>query len=104
MVGGSGGRDAYSFELAGLGSDWETGLYDARNNRNLLINPSAAPIEEKEWVEAEGRLLVMLATCPPANCQAGDLEVRVTQRSSEKQALVEFNLDPAAQGPGCYCA
>jgi hypothetical protein len=46
--------------------------------------------------------MVMLATHPPVNCQAGNLEVHVTRKSSGKTAIVEFDLDPSAQGTGCY--
>ena len=44
----------------------------------------------------------MLATHPPVDCPAGNLEVHVTRRSFGKTAIVEFNLDPDAQGVGCY--
>src|SRR5438132_12963314 len=43
LVGGPGRRDAYAFELVGLTPDWKAGLYDIRNNRNLLVNPSDVP-------------------------------------------------------------
>jgi hypothetical protein len=43
-----------------------------------------------------------MAVQPPADCQAGKLEVHVTRRSCGKQAIVEFDLDPTAQGSGCY--
>jgi hypothetical protein len=49
-------------------------------------------------------MIIMLMTEPPAGCKQGRVEVRVTQRSSGKKAVVEFDLDPAAQGPGCYAA
>ena len=95
-------NDAFSFELAGLMPDWEAALYDTTNQRSLLVVPSHAPIEEAQWVECSGRLRVVLATHPPAGCEAGKVEVRVTRRSSGKTAIVEFDLDPSAQGTGCY--
>jgi hypothetical protein len=102
VVGEPGRLDAYTFELAGLTTDWKTTLFDMTNHRSLRADPSDAPIEEREWVESNGTLLVVLATEPPAGCQTGNLEVQVTRRSSQKTAIVEFDMDPAAQGAGCY--
>jgi hypothetical protein len=102
MVGGHGKRDAYSFGLAGLNADWKTKLYEATNNRDLLISSSDAPIEERHWVESNGGLMIMMGTQPPADCKTGNLEVHVTQRSSGEAAIVEFSMDATAQGPGCY--
>jgi len=102
LVGGPGKPDAYAFELAGLSPDWKAALHDVSNNRSLVVNPLDVPIEDTQWVQSDGGLVVMLATHPPVDCQTGNLEVHVTQRSSGKTALVEFNLDPAAQGSGCY--
>ena len=102
LVGDSGKRDAYAFELVGLASNWEACLHDVRNHRSLLVEPSDAPIAEAKWVESDGGLIVMLATHPPADCQSGTLEVHVTRRSCGKTAIVEFDLDPTAQGTGCY--
>ena len=102
VVGDPGKRDAYSFELVGLEPDWKAVLYDMKNNQGLLVNPSAVPIEETQWVESDGGLMLMLATHPPSDCRTGNLEVHVTRQSSRKTAVVEFDLDPTAQGPGCY--
>jgi hypothetical protein len=102
LVGEPGKQDAYGFELVGLASDWRSGLYDMKNNGSLVVNSTDVPIEEMQWVESNGGLMVLLATHPPADCQEGNLEVHVTRRSCGKTAVVEFNLNPAAQGPGCY--
>jgi len=102
VVGDPGKRDAYLFELVGLEPDWKAVLYDMKNNQGLLVNPSAVPIEETQWVESDGGLMLMLATHPPSDCRTGNLEVHVTRQSSRKTAVVEFDLDPTAQGPGCY--
>ena len=102
VVGYGGKADAFSFELAGLMPDWEAALYHMTNQRSLLVNPSHAPIGEAQWVECSGGLMIVLGTHPPAGCQAGSVEVRVTRRSSSKTAIVEFDLDPSAQGAGCY--
>jgi len=102
VVGEPARPDAYSFDLAGLSSSWKTTLYEIAGNRSLLIDPSNPRIQEAQWVEANGSLMVMLATQPPADCKTGKLEVHVKRRSSGKTAIVEFDLDPAAQGAGCY--
>jgi hypothetical protein len=102
VVGGPQKPDAYSFELAGVAPDWKAALYDATNNTQLVGRPLGHAIEETRWVESGGNLLVLLAALPPADCEAGNLEVQVTRRSCQTTAVVEFDLDPAAQGAGCY--
>jgi hypothetical protein len=101
IVGSPGRRDAFAFELVGLNPDWKAALYDVTNGRNL-VDTSGAPIEHEQWVESNGGLMIILATQPPADCPAGNLEVHVTRRGVRKAAIVEFNLDPKAQGTGCY--
>jgi hypothetical protein len=102
LVGTPGRRDAFAFELVGLNRDWKAALHDMTSRRNLVVDSSDVPIEHKQWVESSGGLMVMLATRPPAGCPAGNVEVHVTRRADRKTAIVEFNLDPAAQGTGCY--
>jgi hypothetical protein len=102
VVGNSGRHDGFAFELAGLDAAWKAALYDATNGKSLAIEPSAACIEERQWVESNDGLLVILATRPPGNCSVGNLEVHVTRRTDQQTAIVEFNLNPGAQGPGCY--
>lgn len=102
LVGTPGRRDAFAFELVGLNPDWKAALYDVTNRRDIAVDRSDVPIEETQWVETNGGLTVILATQPPAGCPAGNVEVHVTRRASQETAIVEFNLDPAAQGPGCY--
>jgi len=102
VVGDPGRHDSFAFELVGLAPDWKAALYDATNCRNLLVGTSEAPIKDEQWVQSNGGLLVMLATQPPVDCPAGKLEVHVTRRGDEQEAIVEFDLDPKAQGTGCY--
>jgi hypothetical protein len=102
LVGGPGNRDAYAFDLLGSIPDWDAALYDVTNNATLAVTPSDAPIQEKQWVQSIFGLVVMLVTRPPVGCRTGNVEVHVTKRSSRKTAVVEFNLDPGAQGTGCY--
>jgi hypothetical protein len=104
MVGDPHKADAYAFELEGLSSDWKAVLYDVSHNESLLVNPQNAPIRETRWVEPNGMMMVMLAIQPPAGCQKGNLQVQVMRRSSSQTAIVEFDLDPQAQGAGCYYA
>jgi len=101
IVGSPSQPDAFTFELIGLASNWEAALYDLTNGRNLLERPDE-PIEETQWVSSEKGLMVMLAAHPPVDCEAGSVEVHVTRQSDLKTAIVEFDLDPAAQGTGCY--
>lgn len=102
MVGNPGQRDAFAFEVEALMPGWTAALYDTTGHGNLLPSPSDRPIQETRWVESNGGLLVILATQPPADCRVGNVEVHVTRRTSNEKAVVEFNLDPCAQGPGCY--
>ena len=104
VVGGRGKRDAYAFDIVGLSPEWGAALFDMTSARTLLVGASDTPIQETQWVETDGALMIMLLTRPPAGCEQGNVEVRVTRRSCQKTAVVEFNLDPAAQGAGCYCA
>jgi hypothetical protein len=103
MVGGPGKRDAYTFELVGLGPEWEAALYILMHEGKPLVDSMHEPIEDKRWVVSDGGLVVMLATRPPAGCRTGNLEVHVTQRSCLSEAIVEFDLDAGALGTGCYC-
>ncbi len=102
IVGSPGERNAFAFEIVGLTPDWNAALHDITNNRSLLVGPSDSPIGETQWVESNGGLVVMLTTQPPAGCQKGNVEVHVTRQAPRKTAIVEFNLDPTAQGAGCY--
>jgi hypothetical protein len=104
VVGGFRRSDAYAFELAGLEPEWKAVLYNMSNRTSLIVNRGDTPIGEREWVESSGGRLIMLSVQPPIDCTAGKLEVHVTRRSTRKTAIVEFDLDPAAQGSGCYFA
>jgi hypothetical protein len=103
VVGTPGRRDAFAFELVGLKPDWKAGLFDVTNCSSIVVDPSSdTPIEDTQWVESNAGLVVVLATHPPAECRAGNLEVHVTRKAGRETAIVEFDLDPAAQGTGCY--
>jgi hypothetical protein len=101
VVGGR--RDAYRFHVTGAGADWKARLYDMTGGETLNLDVGRSrPVEEGRWVEAPARRLMFLALEPPAGCGVGSVAVHVTQRSSGREAVVEFSLDPAAAGPGCY--
>jgi hypothetical protein len=102
VVGNPRGHDAFAFELVGLDAAWKAVLYDVTNGNSLVVGNSSAYIDESQWVESNGGLTVILATQPPSDCSAGNVEVHVTRRADQQTAIVEFNLNPAAQGPGCY--
>lgn len=104
VVGGPDKRDAYAFDLVGLPSDWTAALHDMTAAKTLVVRSSDKPVLERQWVQAGGMMLVMLAVRPPMICEEGKVQVRVTRQSCRKTAVVEFNLDPTAQGAGCYVA
>jgi hypothetical protein len=105
FVGSPGKPDAYSFAFVGREPDWEASLHDATRTGTLPAAASGKPIEELRWVEAtQGQMLIVMKLHPPAGCQVGNVEVHVRRQSSGEKAIVEFNLDPAAKGAGCYFA
>jgi hypothetical protein len=105
VVGEPGKRDGYAFDVVGLTPDWKAALYDVTAANALVTRPSDSPFQEQQWVEAAaGNMVVALAVRPPVICEEGNVHVHVTRRSCQKTAVVEFNLDPTAQGTGCFVA
>ena len=102
VVGGSARPDAYAFDIVGLNPDWRAVLFNLTNSETLVVGSADRPIRETEWIETPGNMVVVLATRPPDNCKAGNVEIHVTRRSCGETAIVEFDLDPSAQGTGCY--
>jgi hypothetical protein len=96
------GRDAYAFELRGPAADWGAALYSMNGGVSLTDLRAASSVPQGQWVEVMRQSMMMLALQPPRGCPAGAVEVHVEQRSTGQQAVVEFSLDPAAAGPGCY--
>jgi hypothetical protein len=92
--------DAYAFRAECAAADWGLGLYDWASGASLECGRE--PGEEPRWHAVPGLSWVLLVLRPPRDCSRGEVLVHVTQRSSEKTAVVEFDLDPAAAGPGCY--
>jgi hypothetical protein len=104
-VGTPGKRDTYAFDVVGLAPDWKATMHDMTSATTLVVGRSDTPFKERQWVESPaGMMLVVLAVRPPMVCENGNLQVHVTRQSCQKTAIVEFNLDPAAQGPGCFVA
>jgi hypothetical protein len=97
------GPDAYAFRLTGDGAGWGARLYDGTDQQSLAIDPrDAVPLAPDGWIAVEGQRMMFLVLEPPVDCPKGTVEVHVLQRSSGKRAVVEFDLDPHAAGPGCF--
>ena len=44
----------------------------------------------------------LLLVEPPAEAVTGAVNVHVCQKSSGREAVIEFTMDARAAGPGCY--
>jgi hypothetical protein len=98
-----GGRDSYRFDLFGLGSDWRAQIFNPMRALSMSRGVSdGATIPFGTWTSLRGQAMLLLVLQPPANGRAANVEVRVTQASTRKTAVVEFSFDPQASGPGCY--
>lgn len=91
------GRDSYSFEVRG-DADWDVWL---------LKLPHAEPVADsgvgaRRWIDIESPIAVHAYMHPGEAARVTSLDIAVLQRSSGREALVEFTLDPSAAGPGCY--
>ena len=91
--------DRYAFR-AECAAEWGFALYDVAGGAS--IECGREPWEEPRWHAVPGLSYVLLVLRPPRDCSRGEVLVHVTQRSSGKTAVVEFDLDSAAAGPGCY--
>jgi len=93
-----GQRDTYAFSLHGSGASWKAALFDGLS----CFTRKNAPLAQDEWLKIDSGM-IMLALCPPPDAaKSGEVEVHVDQRSTGKQAVVEFSLDAKAAGPGCF--
>jgi hypothetical protein len=88
------GPDEYAFDLAG-DVEWpaELMLWPAVQGRRVQLGT---------WIAVRRRTLLQLLITPPEQCEAGHLDVHVRQRSTGREAVVEFGFDPRAVGQGCY--
>lgn len=102
LIVGNGLRDAYSFELRGDGAAWQTQLTAIVLERMFGPAKPSQTLKLGHLYEVAGMLVVQLLMYPPADAECGEVAVQVTRKSTGRTALVEFSLDAAAQGPGCY--
>lgn len=107
LVGRPEREDAYQCRLVLPDENWRGGLYECESCLPLICSFrsekwSARPIDEQIWLDGKRAEIIWLRVEPPDGCRAGQALVYITQRSSQEQALVEFDLDPNAQGPGCF--
>jgi hypothetical protein len=103
VVGAGGAPDAYAFRLRGLASQWDAKLFDMTTRETLTISADeTGAIVPDEWIETHGSRTMLLALRVPEKCEAASVAVQVTQKSTRRKAVVEFNLDPKAAGRGCY--
>ncbi|MCO6454973.1 MAG: hypothetical protein J5I93_06710 [Pirellulaceae bacterium] len=98
--------DEYKFDFSGTGSNWQVALFDSMNWSRLFLPGRARSgdglIRTGQWHPLERTTPITLAVSPPEDCEAGSINVHVRQRSTDREAVVEFSLDPRAAGPGCY--
>jgi hypothetical protein len=100
---GSAGQDAYAFQVHGLGKDWEARLFDMTSREALVVSPGDdATIAPDQWIEVNGSRTMLLALRVPPKCSAETVKICVAQKSTGRNAVVEFSLDPRAAGRGCY--
>lgn len=95
-------RDRYAFRVERPAADWSVDLSAMRCTSR--VEWTEDPWEAPRWLELRDTTCVLCCVRPPVDCEAGALEVHVTQRSSGQTAVVELDLDPGAAGPGCYVA
>ena len=96
-------NDEYQFTLSGDGAAWEAALFDVSHCDSLAQPPSpAAAIPQSKWIRMNHLRMILLAIYPPERAESGCVEVHIRQRSTNRDALVEFTLDAHAAGAGCY--
>lgn len=93
--------DTYRYELTGDAAVWNARLFDTRMGKPIIDGLSYPALEEGTWHQPLCGLL-LLTVEPPPHATSGSVAVRVKQRSSQREAVVEFTMDARAAGPGCY--
>lgn len=95
-------EDAYRFQLTGDAVDWEARLLDTAFDQPVASSAkSGDELLENKWHHPSTGL-ILLALKPPECSVAGIVNVVVRQKSTNREATVEFTLDSSAAGPGCY--
>ena len=79
-------------------------LTDFRELPNLRRRGPIHELKLGSWLSVPRRYSIAVLIEPPDYVAAGELKVHVTRKSTGETAIVEFSLDPKAQGPGCYRA
>jgi hypothetical protein len=92
--------DAYRFEIEAP-RNWAAAMQLVPLRAVLADRSSAQPIHPGQWFELERQTYVVLTLDPHDDDTPAAVGVRVHERSSAREALVEFEFDPAAKGPGC---
>ena len=73
------------------------------SRETLVVSPEEdGAIAPGHWIDTHGSRTMLLALRVPCNCEAATVSVHVIQRSTRREAVVEFSLDPRAAGRGCY--
>lgn len=101
---GNGQRDVYTFGITGDGTAWKAELFAQVIHLKDMLTEFMGRIALGTPRTVDGLFVVVLSIEPPATCERGELAVHVTRGSTGQTAMVEFSLDAAAQGPGCYTA
>jgi len=94
-------RDIYQFHFSGDAADWNARLFDTFHGRPILEGIHSPEVEEGVWHQPSTGL-VLLMVVPPPEAETGAVNVHVRQKSSNREAVVEFTMDSRAAGPGCY--
>jgi hypothetical protein len=103
IVGAPGAADAYAFRLRGVRTDWEAKLFDMTSRETLVMKADDdSAIAAGQWIDTQGSRTMLLALRVPLNGEAATVSVHVIQKSTRREAVVEFSLDPRAAGRGCY--
>ena len=87
--------ERFEFSFRGAGAAWDPALYDVAGGRQLVADGATVH-------RFHGNSMLFLTVQPPEDAVLGRLEVLVRRLSPEAVAVVEFDLDARAEGPGCY--
>jgi hypothetical protein len=93
--------EEYQFHLDGHAAEWNAKLYDTKIGLPILAGTSTPELEQGRWIRPACGI-ILLSVEPPAEAKTGAVNVRVRQKSTGRQAVVEFAMDSNATGPGCY--
>jgi hypothetical protein len=91
----------YRFELTGDAGPWKARLFDTHFERAIVTGIQSAAVKEGEWHRPSSSLVLLMVE-PPVSATTGAVNVHVCQRSTNREAVVEFTMDSRAAGPGCY--